>query len=109
MIGPHALHQRRAKRSRRIHARPCQTDRAQMSERHRQADRKRRNEPVVWLVLVAHTKHAEHQQEAEEELNAQSLGWQHTIGQLRVANVGELVGQQGVQGGRAGHGAAALD
>lgn len=93
MIGPHALHQRCAKRPRGIHARSRQANRAQMAQRHRQADCQRSNEPMVRFVLVANSKHAENQQKTEEELNAQTLCWQHTVGQLRVSDVGKLLGK----------------
>lgn len=80
-----------------------------MAKRHRQSNRKRRNETMVGLVLVAHAEHAKHQHETEEELDAETLQRQQVGRQPGVADVGHILGQQSVQGSRTSNRATALD
>lgn len=109
MLIPVLVDEGSSERAGRVHTGTGVLHHTQVAQRHGETDGQRGHEPRVRFVLIAHAKHAQHQDETEEELDAQSL---HVLDVLLEAGVSQAIlvrfRQQSLEGGRPGNGSGTL-
>lgn len=109
MLVPVLVDEGSSERAGRIHAGTGVLHHTQMAQRYGETDGQRGHESGVRFVLIAHAKHAQHQDETEEELDAQSL---HVLDVFLESGVSQAVlvrfRQESLEGGRSGNGSGTL-